>query len=138
MGPDGSVYAVVAGRPNDPTYMEDQDEVVKAMRAAGGHLVFRPNQLVHKRGKFPAVNVGVTHARGTTEPVNLKMDDSKIIDGLLALSELQWMVKFANGGVFFLCRGTLLIAVLFICSNVRYMGAKRLWVLQGSHGRAVR
>lgn len=97
MGYDGTVYAVVAGRPNDATYIADQNDVAKAMHTTGGHLVFRPNQLVHKRGDFPAVNVGVTHARGTTQPVNLKVDDPKVINDLLTLPALQRMVKFANG-----------------------------------------
>ncbi|KJA25611.1 hypothetical protein HYPSUDRAFT_53116 [Hypholoma sublateritium FD-334 SS-4] len=97
VGYDGTVYAVIAGRPNDASYAADQNEVAEAMCAAGGRLVFRPNQLNHKRGDFPAINVGVSHARGTTQPVNLQVDDPKTIDGLLALPAVQRMVKFANG-----------------------------------------
>lgn len=53
---------------------------------------------VHKRGEFPAVDVGGTHARGTMEPVNLKADDPVAIEDLFAPPAIQRMVKFANGG----------------------------------------
>lgn len=99
VGPDGRVYAAAAGRPNDPSFDDDHAEVCNAMLAAGQATAFNNQQLHHKRGDFPAINVGVTHGRGTTEPKFLRIDDGQkaMVEGLLALKSLRRMALFANG-----------------------------------------
>ncbi len=107
VGPDGHVFAIAAAPPRDPTYMEDHDEVCCAFLGVGSRLAFRHVELKHKRGDFPAVNVGVTHARGTKRPVFLKSGHQDEIDALLGMKGLQRMAKFANGApLCHRCRGT--------------------------------
>ncbi len=97
VGPDGHVFAIAVGQPCDPTYMEDHDEVCRAFLDVGSRLAFCDAELDHKRGNFPAVNVGVTHARGTKRPVFLKSGHQDEIDALLSMKGLQRMANFANG-----------------------------------------
>ncbi|KJA23029.1 hypothetical protein HYPSUDRAFT_201823 [Hypholoma sublateritium FD-334 SS-4] len=68
------------------------------MLAAGQAAMFSDQQLHHKRGDFPTVNVGVTHGRGTVEPKFLRIDDGQknIVEGLLGLRSLKQMALFAN------------------------------------------
>lgn len=99
VGPDGRIFAVAAGQPCDPTYKEDHDDVCRAFLDVGARLSYRDSELNHKRGDFPAVNIGVTHSRGTRRPVFLKSDHQKAIDDLLEMKGLQRMAKFANGAL---------------------------------------
>ena len=101
VGPDGRIFAVAAGQPCDPTYQEDHDAVCRAFLDAGARLNYRNSELDHKRGDLPAVNVGVTHSRGTKHPVFLKSSHQEAIDNLLEMKGLQIMAKFANGAFFF-------------------------------------
>ncbi len=71
------------------------------MLAAGKAISFNDKQLRHKRGDFPAINVGVTHGRGTTEPKFLRIDggQKEAIERLLGLKSLRRMALFANGAL---------------------------------------
>lgn len=99
VGPDGRVFAVAAGRPCDASFDSDHDEVCNAMLAAGQATAFTSKQMHHKRGDFPAINVGVTHGRGTVEPKCLRIDpgQKEMVEGLLGLASLKRMALFANG-----------------------------------------
>ena len=99
LGPDGKIFAVAAGRPGDPSFDDNHNKVCDAMLDAGKVIPFNDKQLHHKRGDFPAINVGVTHGRGTTEPKFLRIDggQKEAIERLLGLKGLRRMALFANG-----------------------------------------
>lgn len=69
------------------------------MLAAGQATAFTSKQMNHKRGNFPAVNVGITHSRGTIEPKCLRIDpgQKEMVEGILGLEGLKRMALFANG-----------------------------------------
>lgn len=69
------------------------------MYEQGKAATFKESQLHHKRGHFPAVNVGVTHSQGTKEPKYLNLDPQIeiMISHLLGMAETKHVVTFANG-----------------------------------------
>ncbi|KAG6827849.1 hypothetical protein H0H92_010265 [Tricholoma furcatifolium] len=69
------IIAIVGGRPNDPTYVEAADELLELMKtsyeAERGRFDDDRKSSVHRRGAFPALNVGTMYGMGTTAPTQL-------------------------------------------------------------------
>ncbi|KAG6905726.1 hypothetical protein DXG01_001100 [Tephrocybe rancida] len=68
---DGRVFAVCVGQPSDPTYAEACQRAYELMAEEGRCADFTDPEIHHKRGDFPAINVGVTMGIGATYPTNL-------------------------------------------------------------------
>ena len=59
---------------------------------------FSQSECNHPRGAFPAINVGMTHGKGTIQPVNLNnVNHSAMVQRLLADEDIQRMAGFASG-----------------------------------------
>ncbi|KAG6809553.1 hypothetical protein H0H92_015830 [Tricholoma furcatifolium] len=100
---DGRIFAVLAGQPNDPSYEESCRLATEAIMQEGRNATFTQSELNHKRGNFPAVNVGVTMGLGATYPTNL--GHSSMMDRLLNNPHIQRLAHFADGTCSFLFPG---------------------------------
>lgn len=59
---------------------------------------FSQSERKHPRGAFPAVNVGVTHGKGTLKPINLNNHNhTPMVQRLLADEDIQRLAGFASG-----------------------------------------
>ena len=68
------IFAVLAGRPDNYTYLQSSRAAYEAFAKEGQEAMFSPGITKHRRGHFPAVNVGVTCGNGLGEPANLKAE----------------------------------------------------------------
>lgn len=93
------MFAVLVGRPaNDPTYLQDCGRAFEAISRAGESANFRPEEKRHRRGCFPAINVGVSHGNGTTAPCQLSNGPHELmLSGLQAEKSIQRLAAFASG-----------------------------------------
>ncbi|KAG6836254.1 hypothetical protein H0H93_009778 [Arthromyces matolae] len=95
---DGRVFLVLVGMPDDPTYLESCRLAYKAMGEEGSRAEFVGKDKDHKRGPFPAKNVGVTMGLGATYPTNLQCGNHKdMLDRLLANEHIARLASFADG-----------------------------------------
>jgi hypothetical protein len=92
----GARIAVLAGRPDDIDFRKACADAYNAIQIEGAQIKFEDDQLRHKRGDFPAVNIGVSHGGGTKEPTNLNVGRAagaaeRLLqnEGLRRLSEFQ-------------------------------------------------
>ncbi|KAJ8692146.1 hypothetical protein PTI98_009484 [Pleurotus ostreatus] len=67
----GRIFAVLAGRPKDPSFEHDCQAMYSSMQAElrGFHL--KETDTVHRRGNFPALAVGVSYGNGQRQPMRL-------------------------------------------------------------------
>ncbi|PBK70858.1 hypothetical protein ARMSODRAFT_844621, partial [Armillaria solidipes] len=67
----GRIVAVMAGQPHDPTYsatcMDAYDEIMAEGEGANFHRASK-----HRRGTFPAVNMGISYGKGQKVPARLQ------------------------------------------------------------------
>ncbi|KAJ7156364.1 hypothetical protein C8R46DRAFT_1226585 [Mycena filopes] len=77
LGPDarpildgtGKVFAVHAGRPDDPNWMRDvHDPAVKAMEEARAQCKVSEERSYHRRGNWPPLSAGDSHGGGQLQP----------------------------------------------------------------------
>ncbi|KAG6825793.1 hypothetical protein H0H92_002431 [Tricholoma furcatifolium] len=91
---DGRIFAVLVGQPDDPSYAESCRLASEAIMEEGHNATFSQAELNHKRGAFPAVNIGVTMGLGATYPTNLA--HSAMMDHLLGNRHIQRLARFAD------------------------------------------
>ncbi|KAJ7066859.1 hypothetical protein B0H15DRAFT_958294 [Mycena belliarum] len=77
----GRIIAVLAGRPDDPTYLAAADAVYSAMKMEASALHLPRTLFSKRRGAFPALNVGTYYGKGTRSATQL---DNGVYDPLLA------------------------------------------------------
>ncbi|SJL11850.1 uncharacterized protein ARMOST_15261 [Armillaria ostoyae] len=97
---NGVIFAVLAGRPDDPTYLQAADEMYKKMEAESraANVKARSNQ-PHHRGLFTAVNVGLSYGKGQPAPsmLNIQSDYTDFIWRLILQPSVQRIAAFASG-----------------------------------------
>ncbi|KAJ3574504.1 hypothetical protein NP233_g1720 [Leucocoprinus birnbaumii] len=92
--------AVLAGRPDDDSYVESCNHVFELMSQEAAKAGFTTKEKRHPRGRFPVVNAGVIYGKGTTEPVNLKLGRHRDMTWrLLQNKDVQQVMKFGNTGL---------------------------------------
>ncbi|KAF8190098.1 hypothetical protein BJ912DRAFT_850297 [Pholiota molesta] len=91
------ICIVFAGRPDDDAYVAACTKVFALMEEAGKAAGLDGPPEPHRRGHFAAINVGISHGKGTVHPVNLDNGQhATFLEELLAREELQRMASFAN------------------------------------------
>lgn len=91
------VVAVLAGQPKDAGYATATDAAFLSIIKEGDAASFHPKETHHRRGAFPAINVGVTHGKGTKSPVYLNNHQhGPMMDRLLADPNVQRLAAFAS------------------------------------------
>ncbi|KAF8173442.1 hypothetical protein BJ912DRAFT_931962 [Pholiota molesta] len=69
---DGRIVALIAGAPpRDTVYDKHAHDLFKIIIEESDSKTFKRNELVHKRGDFPAINFGYTLPNGFNNPINL-------------------------------------------------------------------
>ncbi|KAG6808654.1 hypothetical protein H0H92_003380 [Tricholoma furcatifolium] len=95
---DKLIFAVLVGQPNDPMYTKACEQAFEAIAEEGRCAEFKDSELRHKRGEFPAINVGVTMGIGATYPTNLPTGNhTGMISRLLANEHIKRIAHFADG-----------------------------------------
>ncbi|KAG6851995.1 hypothetical protein C0991_004349, partial [Blastosporella zonata] len=94
---DGCIFAVLAGQPDSVSYAEACRLAYETIMEEGKAADFSNAQLHHKRGDFPAVNIGVTMGLGATYPTNLQTGKhNDMLQRLLANPNIQRLANFAD------------------------------------------
>ncbi|TFK61024.1 hypothetical protein BDN72DRAFT_872812 [Pluteus cervinus] len=94
---DGRIFAVLAGQPNDASYKNASHKAFTSLSEAGDATHFRPKDKKHRRGHFPALNVGVTHGKGTAHPINLNTKPyDATVKRVLQDPNIQRLASFAD------------------------------------------
>lgn len=84
--------------PKDPGYRGATRRAFHQILNEGCKEQFSKPECNHPRGAFPAVNVGITHGKGTTKPINLdNHDHTPMIQRLLADEDIQRLAGFTSG-----------------------------------------
>ncbi|KAJ3500511.1 hypothetical protein NLJ89_g9764 [Agrocybe chaxingu] len=68
---NGKTFGALVGQPNDPSYRQACEEVYQLFLELGQTPEFQSGVPKNVRGRFPVLNVGYTHGKGTEAPVNL-------------------------------------------------------------------
>ncbi|KAH6894810.1 hypothetical protein BKA70DRAFT_1117427 [Coprinopsis sp. MPI-PUGE-AT-0042] len=90
------VFAVLVAAPNDPTYRSACAKVAEVLESHGRSGKFTNEELHHKRGTFPAVNIGISYGQGSVKPGNLRNKDPRMVAALLANVHIQRVAVFAS------------------------------------------
>jgi hypothetical protein len=97
------IIMVLVGSPEDPTFRQACIRFFHAVMREGSNASFSKAQRDHLRGKFPALNLGVTHGKGTLQPINLNNGPhTEMVKRLIGSEDAQRLASFASGG-FLLC-----------------------------------
>ena len=92
------VTVALVAIPKDPSYRSATKRAFHRIYNAGCREQFSQSECNHPRGAFPAINVGMTHGKGTIQPVNLNnVNHSAMVQRLLADEDIQRMAGFASG-----------------------------------------
>ncbi|KAF9447924.1 hypothetical protein P691DRAFT_634259, partial [Macrolepiota fuliginosa MF-IS2] len=91
----GRIFAVLAGRPPGQDFDDAALRACRKMIREARGTSFAPKELNHPRGCFPVINVGVTHGKGTTEPVN-KAEHQDVAQRLLQDPDIDRMAGYAD------------------------------------------
>lgn len=95
------IFTVAVGQPRDGNYAESARRAHSLILEEGRSARFKPEERHHRRGHFPALNVGITYGKGTKSPVNLRHDrHSEMLKRLCASSDIKRLATFASGTLF--------------------------------------
>ncbi|KAK0430349.1 hypothetical protein EV421DRAFT_1672427, partial [Armillaria borealis] len=92
----GQIVAVIAGQPHDPSYsaacMDAHDEIMQEGAAANFCKASS-----HHRGRFPAVNVGISYGKGQRVPSRLQNGAlAAIVNRLIGSEAVMRMATYAS------------------------------------------
>ena len=94
------MIGVLCSPPDQGSYPQAGEAVLDPILREGNAAYFKDDERRHRRGEFPALNFGVTHGNGTTEPINLNNDNhDAMIRRIRANPEVQRVAKFASGAL---------------------------------------
>ncbi|KAF8989560.1 hypothetical protein BDZ89DRAFT_1197993 [Hymenopellis radicata] len=94
----GNIIACLLGRPDDDSYVVNCTNAFDAILEVGDEATFKKSQKCHKRGNFPAVNVGFIHGQGTLRPTYLVLGKLQpFMDRLLANKLVRRIMGFQSG-----------------------------------------
>ncbi|KAK0439742.1 uncharacterized protein EV420DRAFT_1279441 [Desarmillaria tabescens] len=96
---NGTIFAVLAGQPGDPTYLEAANKMFNEMEAESSATNIKAkSKQPHRRGLFTAVNVGLSYSKGQPEPsmLNIQDDYQDFIRRLILQPSVQRIAAFAS------------------------------------------
>ncbi|KAG6808336.1 hypothetical protein H0H92_004438 [Tricholoma furcatifolium] len=91
---EGKVFIILVGQPDDPTYKDAHQAAYDVLEHEGAKATFTPSKTQHKRGTFPALNVGVTMGMGARYPTNACTGKHEEL--LARLTSNKHIVRLAN------------------------------------------
>ncbi|KAF7967246.1 hypothetical protein HWV62_35067 [Athelia sp. TMB] len=95
---NGVVIALLGGRPSDDGWDELSATMASAIEESRSRLDLTYEDAHHRRGDFVAIPDGFVHGNGTTEPVNLYLNDTNrlVMDELYSMTEFMRLSGFSN------------------------------------------
>ncbi|KAK0482950.1 hypothetical protein EDD18DRAFT_1084577, partial [Armillaria luteobubalina] len=97
---EGRIVAVMAGQPHDPSYSAACMEVHDAILREGAAANFCKPSTSHRRGDFPAVNVGISYGKGQRVPSRLQNGAlAAIINRLVGSEAAMRMATYASASL---------------------------------------
>lgn len=101
----GQIIAILAGRPNDPRYVESMLRAAAAILKAREAAQFTAEECTHRRAdESAALNCGMYYGGGAQKPGN--MDNGRhteILEELVANPDVSRMAAFADGACYANC-----------------------------------
>lgn len=95
------IVGAMCAPPDWITYPLARQRALNKILQEGQGASFSASEKKHRRGRFPAVNVGVTYGNGATEAINLKNSNhDAMVQRLCADKDIQRMATFASGRQF--------------------------------------
>ncbi|KAJ7028795.1 hypothetical protein C8F04DRAFT_924844, partial [Mycena alexandri] len=93
----GRIIAVLAGRPDDPSYVAAIQEAYAAMEEERKRAKFPATMRHHRRGAFPPLNTGFGYSKGQRVPSRMHNGEhSAIIQRLLGNTNVIRMATFGS------------------------------------------
>ncbi|KAF8054768.1 hypothetical protein FPV67DRAFT_1460189 [Lyophyllum atratum] len=103
---ENRVFSVLVGRPDDESYAAAATQAYDALSRFAQDANFTAAERKHRRGAFPAVNVGVHHGKGTPQPMWVTDDArSEGVDALLNDPAIQRLAAFGSSSFRMWCPG---------------------------------
>ncbi|KAH6884700.1 hypothetical protein BKA70DRAFT_1445725 [Coprinopsis sp. MPI-PUGE-AT-0042] len=93
----GRIFMVLVSPPGDPSYQEACTKCFELLRDWSCKGTFTVDELQHRRGAFPAVNISTSYGQGSKRPGNLKNRDEAMARDLLRNPHVQRIAAFASG-----------------------------------------
>lgn len=100
---DGRVFMVLAGRPIDKPGQKRPfsmacDAAYTLLEKVGQEGAFSHENLQHRRGEYPVINVGVTHGMGTLRPTYLDLSPNvDVVEEVLNNVDVQRIASYGSG-----------------------------------------
>lgn len=95
------VCVALVGRPKQEAYRAAALSVHEALLVEGVAAGLTERAVPHLRGRFPAINVGAMHGKGTTNPINLSTKGNEpMIARLLKNPHVRQLAAFASCELF--------------------------------------
>jgi hypothetical protein len=92
---------VLAGRPDDPTYLDAAQDAALEMTAEAMSATFAPRERKHRRGEYAAVSVGISFGNGQLEPSRLRdSTHNAMLARLLKSKAISRLATYASGMFF--------------------------------------
>jgi hypothetical protein len=92
------VFVALVGQPDDVNYEKACEDAFECLVEEGKSAKFADQIPVHRRGHFPVINAGVSHAMGSTKPFNINNHQhNELIDRLVAHNSFRKLAGFASG-----------------------------------------
>jgi hypothetical protein len=94
------VVGVCAGAPdNDETWLGVHQRAAEILESARPKLSFDKKEKKHRRGKFPAIAIGISHGGGQPYPMILDQDprNELILEELMRDKAFERISGFATG-----------------------------------------
>lgn len=93
---------VLAGRPTDDSYTRACEDAYRLLETTGQEGSFSPQNLSHRRGDYPVINVGVTHGMGTLRPTYLDLKgNTEVVERVLGSTAFQRIASYGSGESFY-------------------------------------
>jgi hypothetical protein len=95
----GRIIAVLAGRPDDPSWDSVHLEAVELLEKTRPLLRLSKKSKRHRRGNFAALSYGISHGGGQTKPSNLKQagENEEHMSGVIRHESFERMSGFGSG-----------------------------------------
>ncbi|PPR04543.1 hypothetical protein CVT26_002510 [Gymnopilus dilepis] len=95
---DGRIIAILAGRPEDPTWNEVQREAAQLLEEARCACRVPKKSQHHRRGAFTTLRCGFSHGGGQTSPQNLlnSKTNARVIDRLNNSTPMRRIAGFGS------------------------------------------
>ncbi|KAJ7023106.1 hypothetical protein C8F04DRAFT_970503 [Mycena alexandri] len=93
----GRIIAILAGRPNDPSYVADVQRAYEAMAQEREQAKFAADMSRHRRGPFVVLNCGIGYSKGQRVPAHMNNGEhAAILQRLLGNRNVVRMATYAS------------------------------------------